>query len=133
MKKLDFLNKVRLELVQQLSYAINKYEFLSTLSGRNVCDSTYYVFPLRFISEKAGLNREDFVTAVNAEGIQFYEGYSKPLYLQPLYQRKHLYKYGYPFSAKENSIPESSNCPFIISLMVSESSITKTFFILELL
>ena len=26
----------------------------------------------------------------------------KPLYLQPLYQRRHLFKHGYPFSAPEN-------------------------------
>jgi dTDP-4-amino-4,6-dideoxygalactose transaminase len=102
LKKLDSLNNTRLKLVQQLTAGLNKLKFLTTPNGRELCESTYYVFPLRFFSEKAGLKREDFVTAVNAEGIQFYEGYSKPLYLQPLYQRKHLYKFGYPFSAKEN-------------------------------
>jgi len=110
-KKLKSLNNARLELVQQLTDGLKKFDFLTTPSGPNPCNdcscsdkckSTYYVYPLRFHSEKAGLKRDDFIQAVNAEGIQFYQGYSKPLYLQPLYQRKHLYKYDYPFSAKEN-------------------------------
>ena len=30
------------------------------------------------------------------------QGYVAPLYLQPIYQRKLAFKYGYPFSAPEN-------------------------------
>ena len=32
----------------------------------------------------------------------FSPGYVMPLYFQPLYQRKELFKSGYPFSAPEN-------------------------------
>ena len=35
--------------------------------------------------------------------MKFYQGYSKPLYLQPLYQKQILFKHGYPFSAPANS------------------------------
>ena len=100
--KLEYLNNKRLELVQQLSEGLSKYNFLSTQRRIDLCKSTYYVYPLRFHYEKDGLKREEFITAVNAEGIHFFQGYVKPLYLQPLYQRKQLYKYDYPFSAKEN-------------------------------
>ena len=48
------------------------------------------------------IKREEFITAVNAEGALFYQGYSKPLYLQPMYQHQKLFKGGYPFAAKEN-------------------------------
>ena len=58
----------------------------------NDCISTFYVYPLRFDADIAGVNRNEFINAVNAEGILFYQGYSKPLYLQPLYQKKHLFK-----------------------------------------
>lgn len=103
LKKLPWLNQVRLELVDQLKQGLSNIEFLSVLNGRDEDHSTYYVFPIRFHREKAGINREEFFQAVNAEGMIFYQGYTRPLYLQPLYSRKQLFKYGYPFSAKENS------------------------------
>ena len=31
-----------------------------------------------------------------------YQGYVKPLYLQPIYQRKEAFKHGYPWAAPEN-------------------------------
>jgi len=57
---------------------------------------------LKFESEIAGINRNEFVEALNAEGAQFYQGYVQPLYMQPMYQRKELFKYSYPFSAPQN-------------------------------
>ena len=102
LKKLDYFNQKRLELVEYLTEGLKRFEFLITPKGRKACKSTYYVYPLRFVKEKAGVKREDFVKAVNAEGIKFYQGYVKPLYFQPLYQKQHLFKNGYPFSAKEN-------------------------------
>ena len=66
-------------------------------------DPTYYVFCLRFYNEIAGISREEFLNALTTEGITiFYPGYTRPLYLLPVYQRKIVFKNGYPFSAKEN-------------------------------
>ena len=52
---------------------------------------------------------------INAEGVRFYQGYVKPLYLQPMYQRKVAFRHGYPFSARENKIIKtnyfSGACP----------------------
>lgn len=103
LKKMDYFNDKRLELVQQLSDGIKGIDFLIPPTGRDGCHSTYYTYPLRFLPEVAGVKREDFIDAVNAEGIMFYQGYTKPLYLQPLYQEKKLYKNGLPFTSKENS------------------------------
>jgi len=103
LKKLDKLNGARLDLVQQLTYGLKDIDFLITPKGRDNCLSTFYVYPLRFIPELAGIKRGKFIEAVNAEGVLFYQGYVKPLYYQPLYQKKHLFKNGYPFTAKENS------------------------------
>ena len=96
------LNNTRLKMVQQLSDGLNKFNYFTIPSGRELCESTYYVYPLRYNEEETGVLRKDFVAAVNAEGIQFYQGYSKPLYLQPVYQEKHLFKNGYPFLAPPN-------------------------------
>ncbi|MDG1052022.1 MAG: DegT/DnrJ/EryC1/StrS family aminotransferase [Flavobacteriaceae bacterium] len=102
LNKLDTLNNKRIELVNYLSDKLSKYNFLITPVGRENCHSTYYLYPLRFIKEKAKIDREKFIKYVNAEGIKFYQGYVKPLYNQPVYQKKHLFKNGYPFSAPEN-------------------------------
>ena len=102
LKKLDTLNRKRLDLVEELNKGLDGVDFLITPNGRVGCDSTYYVFPLRFIESIAGVMREEFVRAVNAEGIMFYPGYVKPLYFQPLYQELQLFKNGYPFAAPEN-------------------------------
>ncbi|MGB7403212.1 MAG: DegT/DnrJ/EryC1/StrS family aminotransferase [Arcobacter sp.] len=100
--KLDHLNEERVKLVKYLNDGLNQFDFLVTPKGRQNCINTHYVYSLRFLPEIAGISREEFIKVVNAEGIMFYQGYVKPLYFQPMYQRKHLYKNGYPFSAIEN-------------------------------
>jgi len=102
LKKLNLYNKKRLELVKYLNEHLSKYDFFIVPSGRSNCYSTYYVYPLRYQSDKLGIKREELIKMINAEGICFYQGYARPIYLQPLYQRKIAFKNGYPFSAPEN-------------------------------
>ncbi len=102
LKKLDHLNELRLKLAEQLTEGFNGIDILIPPKGREDCLCTYYVYPLRFMPEAAGVSREDFVRTVNAEGIEFYQGYVKPLYLLPVYQKKSLFRNGYPFGAPEN-------------------------------
>ena len=102
LKKLKKLNKIRIELVDYLSEGLKTFDFLVTPKGREGCKSTYYVFNLRFLPDIAKIRREEFVKAVNTEGIIFYQGYVKPLYMQPVYQNKVLFKEGYPFASPQN-------------------------------
>lgn len=108
LKKLDALNAKRLSYVEYLSNELDKHDFLippplcAHGNGGDGCHSTYYVYPTRFLPDVAGVKRERFVEAINAEGLRFYQGYTKPLYTQSVYQRKLAFKHGYPFSAPEN-------------------------------
>lgn len=112
LKKLKRFTQVRLDYVRALSEALVKHPFLVVTpicshaafmeSTCTSCESTYYVYPLRFLPEVIGVDRSTFARAVNAEGIALAEGYVRPLYLQPLYQTKQAFKYGYPFAAPEN-------------------------------
>ena len=102
LSKLYKLNDYRLELVKQLSDGLKEFDFLVTPEDKKGCHSTYYVYPLRFLKNIAGIKREKFIEVVNAEGVLFYQGYTKPLYTQPIYQKRTLFKNGYPFSAIEN-------------------------------
>ena len=103
LKKLPKLNQERMILVDALSQGLVGYDFLSIPMPLPKCCASYYVYPIIFKPEIAGVTRDAFIKAINAEGALFYQGYTRPLYLQPVYQKKNLYKYGYPFSAKENS------------------------------
>ena len=120
LRKLERLNRHRLELVEALSDRLSDHAFLHPPEGRDECESTYYVYPIRFDFERVNITREQFVSAVNAEGAQFYQGYVEPLYLQPLYQRQQLLKNGYPFSAPENQghsgCYDKGTCPVTESL-----------------
>ena len=112
LKKLDRLNAIRLSYVEALSKALARYAFLIPPplcahaafgdDGCGRCRSTYYVYALRYRPDRLGLARSMFAQAMNAEGMKWYEGYGRPLYLQPLYQQKHAFKHGYPFAAPVN-------------------------------
>jgi perosamine synthetase len=59
-------------------------------------EHAYYLFPVKYDASITGISRNAFVQAVNAElptvkvweQTGFIEGYIKPLYLAPLYQKK---------------------------------------------
>jgi len=108
LKKLDALNEIRVGYVEYLNRSLAKFDFIKPPPpcphgpGCPDCQSTYYIYPLRFLPEVLGCPREDFARVINAEGLRFYQGYVKPLYLQPIYQRKAAFKHGYPFAAREN-------------------------------
>jgi len=103
LKKLGHLNETRIKYVEKLMVGVENIPFLKPLLPREDSFSTYYIFPMRYDESVAGKKRDEFVKALNAEGALFYQGYSRPLYLQPLYEKKKLFKHGYPFSAPENA------------------------------
>ena len=111
LKKLNKLNSYRIKLIDYFLKRIAKLDFLKPFPGRKECLScnckkrcknTFYVMPLHFEKKNINVSRSKFVKILNSEGIKFYEGYTKPLYFQPIYQKKYLFKFGYPFKAKEN-------------------------------
>lgn len=116
LKKLKKLNAVRTTLVRAFARGIEHFDGLHVLGLDDNRQSTYYVCPIRFFPQKChNLSRADFVRMMKAEGIPFGEGYVKPLYLLPIFQRKVAFKHGYPWSALENKASkpnyEKGICP----------------------
>lgn len=101
LKKLPKLNELRLGLVHHLNDKLSAFPFLTPCRGSPDSLSTYYVFPVLYNEEEIGVSLADFKKALNAEGVYFFSG-PGPLYLQPVYQKKTMFKHGYPFSAPEN-------------------------------
>jgi dTDP-4-amino-4,6-dideoxygalactose transaminase len=101
LKKLDFLNTQRLEMVNYLNDKLKEFDFLEVIDGRPDCISTYYQYPLLYKEEVTDIPIEEFRQAICEEGCYFFRGYL-PLYFQPIYQTKIAFKHGQPFTAKEN-------------------------------
>jgi perosamine synthetase len=125
LKKLPILNEKRLMLVNYFIDGVTKYDFLSTFIEKYDNMNTYYVVPIRYHKHRfKNIPRTEFIQAINAEGVLFYQGYTEPLYLQPLYQYKKAFKHGYPWSAPENkaTITDYSHgaCPNVETLHYNE-------------
>lgn len=125
LKKLDRLNAVRLELVNTVSDGIRHHECLSISDTEADRSATYYIYPLRYHAEKNGnMPRSEFVQKLKEQGIIFYEGYVKPIYMLPVFQSRTAYKNGYPWTASENSKSDPSyakgTCPVAEDLFENE-------------
>lgn len=101
-KKLDKLNKKRIDLANYLSKQLRQFDWLvppKTLKGSR---HVFYTYPFRFLASKIGIKRSTFAKAIRAEGFVIAEGYQKPLYLMPIYQKQQIYPNSrFPFVSKE--------------------------------
>lgn len=101
LKKLKSLIDPRMENCKYIADQITKLPMIKDPGVRKGCTHVYYQQPFLFDSKVAGVARNKFIDAVAAElspttlreteGIQLSSGYVKPIYLQPLYQKKQVY------------------------------------------
>lgn len=91
-KKLSKFNLYRINLNETFkSFIRSKCDFIDFQEASYDCQHVYYVTPMLFNADKAGVSRDTFVKAVAAEGVPLFQGYVKPLYLQDLYQDRNHY------------------------------------------
>jgi dTDP-4-amino-4,6-dideoxygalactose transaminase len=111
LKKLPQLLERRLENVSFLNDKLSQFPALQLQP--NVEEGsmhTYYVHPIKFNKEVAGVDRNSFINALSAEipsavlretAPLIGAGYVKPLYLQPIYQQKAAWAYNKAFYRDE--------------------------------
>lgn len=97
-KKLPSLINQRLENVEFFDEYFSKFPAFEILEKQqNNSINSYYVYPVKFNKEVAGVHRNKFVEALKFElpsailretAPLIGAGYVKPLYLQPIYQQK---------------------------------------------
>lgn len=98
-RKLDKLTQSRIELADYLTEKLSNYEGIATPIVYPDSKHVYFVYSIKYDEKEVGITRDLFVKALNAEGIPFGAGYVKPIYLEPLYQKKICYgRNGCPFS-----------------------------------
>jgi dTDP-4-amino-4,6-dideoxygalactose transaminase len=121
LKKLPALLMQRLENTAYLNEQLAKIPCIKATKIRKGAKHVFYVHPLQFDAEVAGMHRNCFIDAVKAElpptllreesVVLLSYGYVKPLYLQPLYQEKIAFgQDGYPFSLSDVTYPKGL-CP----------------------
>tara|TARA_Y100000588_G_C14249782_1_gene922987 strand:+ start:308 stop:1603 length:1296 start_codon:yes stop_codon:yes gene_type:complete len=115
LERLDAITEERISQAQYLSEALKDIEGISPPKIRENSRHVFYFFPIDFNESIVGIPRHLFCAAISAEGIPIRSGYVKPLYLEPLYQRKIAFgNKGFPFSlSKKNSTLNYSKgiCP----------------------
>jgi len=101
LKKINKLNKPRVGLANYLTSKLKKYNWLEGAKVLKNSTHVYYVYPFKFNKEEIGFSRNIFLEAMKAEGFILNQGYVKPLYLMPMYQKKEIYPgTHFPFDKK---------------------------------
>ena len=118
LSRLDEILALRRDLARRVSGRLAGAPGLKTFSDAGSLGHAYYVYDLKFDATAMGLAREDFATAVNAElpvpvtsdDLPLQCGYVKPLYLNPVYQRRiAIGREGFPFTDRKSTRLNSSH------------------------
>ena len=125
LKKMDVLNRHRMEMVDYLNGKLSGVEWLRMPAVRPGCTHVYYMHIMLYDEAVSGISRQTFVDAVRAEGVTIWGGYMKPLYLNPIYQRKiAIGDKGFPFVGdhyKGNVCYDKGICPVAERLYEKET------------
>jgi perosamine synthetase len=130
LKKLPKLLEQRVSLANYLTEKLSKLPYLQPPKLRKDSKHVYYLYPIRYFSEETGLSRAQFVDNIRKLGIPLYrlaEGYIKPLYLEPIFQKKEQLKNGFPFNLAQNKESvryEAGICPVTEKLYNKEMIVT---------
>jgi perosamine synthetase len=97
LKKLDVLLEKRIENVKYIEKGLAQIPCFELCKRRENARHAFYVYPFKYNAKVAGISREKFVEAVQAElaphelreseGVKLSCGYVAPLYLLPIYQK----------------------------------------------
>jgi dTDP-4-amino-4,6-dideoxygalactose transaminase len=99
LKKLDGLVLARQELAGLLTQHLGQFPAITTPVVREDVAHGWYVYSIKYDAKVAGIPRDLFVKALNAEGIPMFPGYTEPIYRQPLYQNRIAFgSLGCPFT-----------------------------------
>ena len=102
MKKVNTLVGEREAIATRLSKALCGLPGLVPPAIRPGCRHVYYVWAARYDAHVTGISRGTIAKALNAEGVPIWEGYVKPLYLLPAFQRRiAIGSKGWPFTLTE--------------------------------
>ena len=109
LKRLDEQTRLRDKNGKYLSDLLSSIEGITPLSrGFGETLHTYHIFIFKYDKTKFnGLSKKEFAEMLAAEGVPSFMGYPKPLYEQPLFQKKNFMCYAIPEDVDYSSV----HCP----------------------
>jgi len=114
-RKLNGLIAHRNRLAAHLTKRLNKLGEVEPPVIYPNATHTFYAYAIKLDGEKLGVSRHTFTKALKAEGVAFNEGYVRPLYLLPMYQKRIAYgRDGFPWTSghyKGKVTYERGMCP----------------------
>lgn len=111
LKKADELVARRAAVAATLSVRLGAFDGLAVPQVRPDCRHVYYQWTGRYDASKTGVSRNTFVRALAAEGVPIGEGYVRPLYLLPAFQKRvAIGRDGFPFTLTNRSYKKGL-CP----------------------
>lgn len=113
LKKLDRFVNGREAIGTRLSEATRGLPGFTPPVVRDNCRHVYYVWSGRYDAKVTGVSRATVAKALNAEGVPAWEGYVKPLYLLPTFQKRiAIGRNGWPFNLSDRRYEEGM-CPVV--------------------
>ncbi|MBI3601353.1 MAG: DegT/DnrJ/EryC1/StrS family aminotransferase [Candidatus Omnitrophica bacterium] len=98
-KNLDTWNTHRRNLANYLTKQLSKFDSLECPNVPLDIEHSYFVYPIKLKVGQLGVSRDTFLKAIHAEGIPLSGGYVRPIYWEPMFQKKIAYgRQGYPFT-----------------------------------
>lgn len=111
LKKAEKLVGERERIAQRLTKAMDGLDGITPPAVRDNCRHVYYTWCAKFDENKVGVSRKVFADALKAEGVPVFEGYVKPLYWLPIFQKRiALGNEGFPFNLSKVTY-EKGLCP----------------------
>ena len=84
--KLEEFNNYRIDMAGHLSEGIWKFKFLKAPTLRPNCNHVYYLYPMLYDDKILKVDRNSFLSALQAEGIHA-STYIQPVHLLPLFNK----------------------------------------------
>lgn len=99
LKKLEAFTEPRIAAAEYLSERLAGMPGITPPYVAPDVRHVWYMYGILFNAEQAGMSRKTFVDAMNAEGIPMVEGYLRPIYFEPLFQKKIVFgDKGFPYT-----------------------------------
>lgn len=86
LRKLDTLTRPRQQMAEVMNQRLGVLQGLTVPVAKPDRTHVYYMYMMRLDEAVTGVTRSQIRAALEAEGVPCFEGYCRPLYLQPLYQ-----------------------------------------------
>lgn len=99
LKRLDYLVERCESFGNRLTMGIKNLKGITVPKVRTGCRHNYFMWPCLYDEKEIGVSRELFVKALKAEGVPVEQGYVRPLYLLPIFQKRvAIGREGFPFT-----------------------------------